>query len=72
MRFIVSNLVVSHIDIIFIACAVDFQCLKESFKVGIIMFVLGTDYLLDVEDSGSQIAKDQYQFMQYVKKTYRI
>ena len=53
MGFAVSNLVVPHIDIIFIACAVDFQCLKESLEVGIIMFVLGTDYLLDVEDSGS-------------------
>ena len=53
MRFLVPNFVISRINIIFVACAIDFQCLKESFEVGIIMFVLGTDYLLDVEDSGS-------------------
>ena len=52
MGFSVSDFVISGVDVILIACAINFHGLKEYLKVAKIMFVLGTDYSLDVQNSG--------------------
>ena len=59
MRFLVPNFVISRINIIFVACAIDFQRLQESFKFRKIVFELAADYSLNIENSSGQIA--QYQ-----------
>ena len=69
MRFFVPNLVISIIDVIFVACAIDFHSLKENFKVRKIVLVLATNYSLDVENSGREITKDDDQLMQNRIKT---
>ena len=63
MRFFVPNLVISIIDVIFVACAIDFHSLKENLKVRKIVLVLATDNSLEIENSGREITKDDYQLM---------
>ena len=52
MWLVVPNLVISNIDVIFVARAIDLHRLKENSKVVEIMLVLSTDYSLDIENSG--------------------
>ena len=51
MGFSVSYFVISGVDVILIACAINFHSLKENLEVAKIMFVLGTNYSLDVQNS---------------------
>ena len=68
VRFVVPDPVISRVDVILVACAIDFQSLKERLEPGKIVLVLATDHSLDVENPSSKIAQYEYQFMQNMIK----
>ena len=68
MGLLLSQLVVSYVDIIRIATAVSLQDLQELLEILESMFEPVSHRPLDIDDACGQIGNDQYELMKNMEK----